>query len=50
MTDFELVEEAIAEQERELQKLESEIQEMRQLLDRQASAVTAAASAQFRAG
>jgi hypothetical protein len=40
MTDFELIYEAIAEQERELQKLESEIQEMRQMLDRQKQALS----------
>jgi uncharacterized coiled-coil protein SlyX len=40
MTDFELIEQAIAEQERELQKLESEIQEKRQMLDRQKQALS----------
>jgi len=39
MTDFELIEQAIAEQERELQKLESEIQEKRKTLDRQREAL-----------
>jgi hypothetical protein len=39
MTDFELIEQAIAEQERELQKLESEIQEKRKTLDRQREAM-----------
>jgi uncharacterized coiled-coil protein SlyX len=40
MTDFELIEQAIAEQERELQKLESEIQQKRQMLDRQRQALS----------
>jgi uncharacterized coiled-coil protein SlyX len=40
MRDFELVEQAIAAQERELEKLESEIQEKRQLLDRQKEALS----------
>ena len=40
MRDFELIEQAIAEQERELQKLESEIQEKRQMLDRQKQALS----------
>ena len=40
MRDFELIEQAIAEQERELQKLESEIQEKRQMLDRQKHALS----------
>jgi uncharacterized coiled-coil protein SlyX len=40
MTDFELIEQAIAEQERELQRLESEIQEKRQMLDRQKQALS----------
>ena len=39
MTDFERIEQAIAEQERELQKLESEIQEKRKTLDRQREAL-----------
>jgi hypothetical protein len=38
MRDFELIEQAIAEQE--LQKLESEIQEKRQMLDRQKQALS----------
>jgi hypothetical protein len=40
MRDFELIEQAIAEQERELQRLESEIQEKRQILDRQKQALS----------
>jgi hypothetical protein len=40
MTDFELIEQAIAEQERELQNLESKIQEKRHLLDRQRQALS----------
>ena len=40
MTDFQLIEQAIAEQERGLQKLESEIQEKRQMLDRQKQALS----------
>ena len=40
MTDFELIEQAIADQERELQKLESEIQDKRQVLDRQRQALS----------
>jgi uncharacterized coiled-coil protein SlyX len=40
MTDFERIEQAIAEQERELKRLESEIQEKRQLLDRQRQALS----------
>lgn len=40
MRDFELIEQAIAAQERELQKLESEIQEKRQLLGRQKEALS----------
>jgi uncharacterized coiled-coil protein SlyX len=40
MTDFELIEQAIAEQERGLQKLESEIQDKRQMLDRQKQALS----------
>ena len=40
MTDFELIEQAIAEQVRELQKLESEIQEKLQMLDRQKQALS----------
>ena len=40
MRDFELIEQAIAEQERELQKLESEIQEKHQTLDRQKQALS----------
>jgi len=40
MTDFELIEQAIADQERELQRLESEIQEKRQMLDRQKQALS----------
>jgi hypothetical protein len=39
MRDFELIEQAIEVQERELQKLESEIQEKRQLLARQKEAL-----------
>jgi hypothetical protein len=39
MSDFERVERAIADQERELQSLESEIQEKRQLLGRQKDAL-----------
>jgi hypothetical protein len=39
MTDFELIEQAIAEQERELQKLESEIQEKRKKLEEQRQAL-----------
>ena len=39
MRDFELIEQAIAAHERELQKLESEIQEKRQLLAQQKEAV-----------
>ena len=39
MRDFELIEQAIAAHERELQKLESEIQEKRQLLARQKEAL-----------
>jgi hypothetical protein len=39
MTDFELIEQAIAEQESELQKLESEIEDKRQMLDRQKQAL-----------
>jgi hypothetical protein len=40
MTDFELIERAIADQERELQKLESEILDKRQVLDRQRQALS----------
>ena len=40
MRDFELIEQAIEMQERELQKLESEIQEKRQLLGRQKEALS----------
>jgi chromosome segregation ATPase len=40
MTDFERIEQAIAEQNRELQRLESEIQEKRQMLDRQKQALS----------
>ena len=40
MRDFELIEQAIEVQERELQKLESEIQEKRQLLARQKEALS----------
>ena len=40
MRDFELIEQAIAAHERELQKLESEIQEKRQLLGRQKEALS----------
>ena len=40
MRDFELIEQAMAEQERELQKLESELQEKRQMLDRQKQALS----------
>ena len=40
MTDFELIEQAIADQERELQKLESEILDKRQVLDRQRQALS----------
>ena len=40
MRDFELIEQAIAAQEQELQKLESEIQEKRQLLERQKEAIS----------
>jgi len=40
MRDFELIEQAIGAQERELQKLESEIQEKRQLLARQKEALS----------
>jgi hypothetical protein len=40
MRDFELIEQAIAAQERELQKLESEIQDKRQLLGRQKEALS----------
>jgi len=40
MTDFERIEQAIAEHERELKRLESEIQEKRQLLDRQRQALS----------
>jgi uncharacterized coiled-coil protein SlyX len=40
MRDFELIEQAIAAQERELQKLESEIQEKRQFLGRQKEALS----------
>jgi uncharacterized coiled-coil protein SlyX len=40
MTDFERIEQAIAEQEPELQRLESEIQEKRQMLDRQKQALS----------
>jgi hypothetical protein len=40
MRDFELIERAIAEQGRELQKLEAEIQEKRQVLDRQRQALS----------
>ena len=40
MRDFELIEQAIAVQERELEKLESEIQEKRQLLGRQKEALS----------
>ena len=39
MRHFELIEQAIAVQEQELQKLESEIQEKRQLLGRQKEAL-----------
>jgi predicted RNase H-like nuclease (RuvC/YqgF family) len=39
MTDFERIDQAITEQERELQKLESEIQEKHQMLDRQRQAL-----------
>jgi hypothetical protein len=39
MRDFQLIEQSIAAQERELQKLESEIQEKRQLLGRQKEAL-----------
>jgi hypothetical protein len=39
MTDFERIEQAIAEQERELQKLESEIQEKRKKLEEQKQAL-----------
>ena len=40
MSDFELIEQTIAVQERELQKLESEIAEKRQLLGRQKEALS----------
>jgi len=40
MTDFERIEQAIAEQNRELQRLESEIKEKRQMLDRQKQALS----------
>ena len=40
MTDFERIEQAIAEQELGLQKFESEIQEKRRLLDRQKQALS----------
>jgi hypothetical protein len=40
MRHFELIEQAIAAQERELQKLESEIQDKRRLLERQKEALS----------
>jgi hypothetical protein len=40
MTDFELIERAIEERVRELQKLEFEIQEKLQMLDRQKQALS----------
>ena len=40
MRDFELIEQAIVVQERELEKLEAEIQEKRQLLGRQREALS----------
>jgi hypothetical protein len=40
MTDFELIEQAIADRERELEKLESEIQEKREMLERQKQALS----------
>jgi hypothetical protein len=40
MTDFELIEQALAEQERELQNLEAEMQEKRKMLHRQKEALS----------
>ncbi|HYY27468.1 MAG TPA: hypothetical protein VE860_05975 [Chthoniobacterales bacterium] len=40
MTDFERVEQAIAQQELELQRLEAEIQEKRQMISRQKEALS----------
>jgi hypothetical protein len=40
MTDFERIEQAITDQEQELQKLESEMQEKRQTLARQKEALS----------